>query len=418
MLRSCCFRCLGRRNGDGLLWHMDLKPHTTGEFSIAVVQANSSLEDQSQVFTSPSATYVGVYDGHGGPEASRFVNRHLFPYLHKFSSEHGGLSAEVIKKAFNATEEDFTHLVKRSLPVKPQIASVGSCCLVGAISGGELYVANLGDSRAVLGRKGFDGEKKLVAERLSTDHNVSCEKVRMEVEALHPDDKPVVVYCRGVWRIKGIIQGTRQFVTLPGITCFASCPSHVVAEVIVTLPSGHEIGVRGCPVSRSIGDIYLKKPEFHRDPIFQQYANYIPMKRPVLSSEPSIVTRKLRPHDLFVIFASDGLWEHLSDDAAIQIVSKHPRAGIAKRLVAAAIEEAAKKREVRYKDIKKIEKGIRRHFHDDITVIVMYLDDHKTSVDSNGKQSAIGSFTPPVDIYSYNVDEAVEHSGDRIFPQR
>lgn len=82
MLRSCCLRCLGRRNGDGLLWHTDLKPHASGEFSIAVVQANSSLEDQSQVYTSPSATYVGVYDGHGGPEASRFVNRHLFPYLH------------------------------------------------------------------------------------------------------------------------------------------------------------------------------------------------------------------------------------------------------------------------------------------------------------------------------------------------
>ncbi|KAL6961897.1 [pyruvate dehydrogenase (acetyl-transferring)]-phosphatase [Sarracenia purpurea var. burkii] len=61
---------------------MDLKPHASGDFSIAVVQANSSLEDQSQVFTSPSATYVGVYDGHGGPEASRFVNRHLFPYIH------------------------------------------------------------------------------------------------------------------------------------------------------------------------------------------------------------------------------------------------------------------------------------------------------------------------------------------------
>ncbi|KAF5939332.1 hypothetical protein HYC85_023591 [Camellia sinensis] len=69
MLRSCC-RCLGRRTGDGLLWHMDLKPHASGDFSIAVVQANSSLEDQSQVFTSPSATYIGVYDGHGGPEAS------------------------------------------------------------------------------------------------------------------------------------------------------------------------------------------------------------------------------------------------------------------------------------------------------------------------------------------------------------
>ncbi|KAK6136932.1 hypothetical protein DH2020_029325 [Rehmannia glutinosa] len=373
MLRSCCFRCFGRRNGDGLLWHMDLKPHTSGEFSIAVVQANSSLEDQSQVFTSPSATYVGVYDGHGGPEASRFVNRHLFPYLHKFSTEQGGLSADVIKKAFNATEEEFTRLVKRSLPVKPQIASVGSCCLVGAISDGELYVANLGDSRAVLGRRGFDGEKNLVAERLSTDHNVSYENVRREVEASHPDDTPVVVYCRGVWRIKGIIQ-----------------------------------------VSRSIGDIYLKKPEFHRDPIFQQYGSYVPMKRPVLTAEPSIVTRKLRPQDLFIIFASDGLWEHLSDEAAVQIVSKHPRAGIAKRLVAAAIQEAAKKREVRYKDIKKIEKGIRRHFHDDITVIVIYLDNHKTS--SNPKQGSVGCITPPVDIFSYYSDEAVENSGDKIFP--
>ncbi|KAL8541552.1 hypothetical protein ACS0TY_002715 [Phlomoides rotata] len=285
MLRSCCLRCLGRRNGDGLLWHSELKPHASGEFSIAVVQANSSLEDQSQVYTSPSATYIGVYDGHGGPEASRFVNSHLFPYLHKFSKEQGGLSTEVIKKAFNATEEEFTRLVKRSLPVKPQIASVGSCCLVGAISDGELYVANLGDSRAVLGRRGFDGEKKLVAERLSTDHNVSCEEVRREVEARHPDDSPVVVYCRGVWRIKGIIQ-----------------------------------------VSRSIGDVYLKKPDFHRDPIFQQYGNYVPMKRPVLTAEPSIITRKLRPQDLFLIFASDGLWEHLSDDAAVQIVSKYPRA--------------------------------------------------------------------------------------------
>ncbi|KAJ6815211.1 putative protein phosphatase 2C 78 [Iris pallida] len=67
---------------DGLLWHFDLKPHASGDFSIVVVHANSSLEDQGQVLTSPLATYVGVYDGYGGPEASRFVNSHLFSYLH------------------------------------------------------------------------------------------------------------------------------------------------------------------------------------------------------------------------------------------------------------------------------------------------------------------------------------------------
>ncbi|GKF84533.1 probable protein phosphatase 2C 63, partial [Tanacetum coccineum] len=32
------------------------------------------------------------------------------------------------------------------------------------------------------------------------------EEVRKEFEAQHPGDSPVVVYIRGVWRIKGIIQ--------------------------------------------------------------------------------------------------------------------------------------------------------------------------------------------------------------------
>lgn len=48
--------------------------------------------------------------------------------------------------------------------------------------------------------------------------------------------------------------------------------------------------------------------------------------------------------------------------------------GIARRLVKAALHEAAKKREMRYGDLKKIDRGVRRHFHDDITVIVLFLD--------------------------------------------
>lgn len=114
----------------------------------------------------------------------------------------------MIKKAFDATEEEFLHLVKRSWSARPQIASVGSCCLVGVIAKDVLYVANLGDSRAVLGRRVSENRKNMlvVAERLSVDHNVGVEEVRKEVEALHPDDSHIVVFSRGVWRIKGIIQ--------------------------------------------------------------------------------------------------------------------------------------------------------------------------------------------------------------------
>ncbi|KAL5561344.1 hypothetical protein UlMin_031091 [Ulmus minor] len=352
--------CCGGGGGDGLLWHSDLKSHASGDYSIAVVQANSTLEDQSQVFTSPSTLYVGVYDGHGGPEASRFVNRHLFSFFQKFATELGGISAEVIKKAFSATEEEFLRLVKTNFPARPQIASVGSCCLVGAIANDVLYVANCGDSRAVLGRRVSQSRKStVVAERLSTDHNVGVEEVRKEVEALHPDDSHIVVYNRGVWRIKGIIQ-----------------------------------------VSRSIGDLYLKKPEFLRDQISYQFGNTIPLKRPVMTAEPSILIRDLTQEDLFLIFASDGLWEQLSDQEAVEIVLRNPRAGIAKRLVRAALQEAAKKREMRYEDIKKIEKGIRRHFHDDITVIVVYLDHHQKSSRSRFKHHNVDYTSAPLDIYS------------------
>lgn len=45
-----------------------------------------------------------------------------------------------------------------------------------------------------------------------------------------------------------------------------------------------------------------------------------------MTAEPSIVIRELKKNDLFLIFASDGLWEHLTDKTAVEIVSKYPQA--------------------------------------------------------------------------------------------
>ena len=62
------------------------------------------------------------------------------------------MSAEVIRNAFLATEEAFLSLVTNAWPTRPQLAAVGSCCLVGLICEKTLYVANLGDSGVVMGR--------------------------------------------------------------------------------------------------------------------------------------------------------------------------------------------------------------------------------------------------------------------------
>ncbi|PHT83111.1 putative protein phosphatase 2C 60 [Capsicum annuum] len=330
---------------DGLFWYKDSGQHLIGEFSMAVVQANNLLEDQSQIESGslslldsgPYGTFAGIYDGHGGPETSRYINDHLFQHLKRFAAEQNSMSADVIRKAFQATEDGFFSVVAKQWPMKPQMAAVGSCCLVAVICNGILYIANLGDSRAVLGRL-VRATGEVLAIQLSAEHNACFEAVRQELHSMHPDDPQIVVLKHNVWRVKGLIQ-----------------------------------------ISRSIGDIYLKKPEYNREPLYAKFRLREPFERPILSSDPSITVQELEPHDQFLILASDGLWEHLSNQEAIDIVQNSPRSGSARRLVKTALQEAAKKREMRYSDLKKIDRGVRRHFHDDISVIVVFLDSNLVS---------------------------------------
>jgi pyruvate dehydrogenase phosphatase len=77
-------------------------------------------------------------------------------------------------------------------------------------------------------------------------------------------------------------------------------------------------------ISRSIGDVYLKKAEFNREPLYAKFRLREPFKKPTLSSEPSISVHQLQPQDQFIIFASDGLWEQLSNQEVVDIVQNNP----------------------------------------------------------------------------------------------
>lgn len=334
---------------DGLWWYKDYGKHVNGEFSVAVIEANSVIEDQCQVESgSLSAdgcgvrgTFVGIYDGHAGPEAARFVNDRLFHNVKKFTSENQGMSADIIRRAFLATEEEFLSLVENEWQTNPRIASVGSCCLVGIICNGVLYIANAGDSRAVLARE-EKSMNAIKAVRVSEEHNAKFVSVREELRTSHPNDENIVVLKHNVWRVRGLIQ-----------------------------------------ISRSIGDSYLKKAEFNRPPLLPKFRQAESFDHPILKAEPAILVQKITPEDQFLILASDGLWDHLSDQEAVDIVKSSPRDGIARRLVKAALEVAAKKRELRYSDLKKVDRGVRRHFHDDITVIVLFLNCHSPKTQSS-----------------------------------
>ncbi|KAF6174132.1 hypothetical protein GIB67_033664 [Kingdonia uniflora] len=76
------------------------------------------------------------------------------------------MSALVIRKAFSLS------VVRKQWHNKPQLASLGSCCLVAIICDGLLYVANTGDSWVVLGRS-EKAVREVKAIQLSTEHNAS-----------------------------------------------------------------------------------------------------------------------------------------------------------------------------------------------------------------------------------------------------
>jgi pyruvate dehydrogenase phosphatase len=79
-------------------------------------------------------------------------------------------------------------------------------------------------------------------------------------------------------------------------------------------------------VSRSIGDVYMKDARYNREPIKEKFRLPEPMDMPIMSATPTIMSHHLQPNDSFLIFASDGLWEHLSNEKAVDIVHSNPRA--------------------------------------------------------------------------------------------
>ncbi|KAL1542489.1 [pyruvate dehydrogenase (acetyl-transferring)]-phosphatase [Salvia divinorum] len=370
-----------------LWWQRESGHHHYGDYSMAAIKANIIVEDNCQLesgpmsldASGPSGTFVGIYDGHGGAQASRFISDHLFDHMKRIATEEGGMSDDVIKRAFMATEEEFLSKVEQEWEATPTMASVGSCCLVGVVCGGMIYVASSGDSRAVLGRS-FKPEIHMESIALSKDHNVNDETVRDELQMQHPNVENIVVQRGGVWRVKGIIQ-----------------------------------------ISRSLGDAYLKNPEFNRPPLLAKYRVPEPFDEPFILAEPTLEVHGIQPRDEFIIFASDGLWDHLTNQEAVDIVNSKSRRGIAEKLVKAALKALAKARNMKYKELRKIQIENRRNFHDDITVVVLFLDSKlisrsSTTASSSSSSSSRSLRVPTVSVRTYEIstDRAGPSSGTDV----
>ncbi|XP_009397960.2 probable protein phosphatase 2C 47 [Musa acuminata AAA Group] len=145
-------------------------------------------------FPSPGAFY-GVFDGHGGIDAACFVRNNILKYI--IEDVYFPASVEkAIKNAFMKVDHALAD--SRSLD-----RSSGTTALTALILDRSLLIANAGDCRAVLGKRGR-------AIELSKDHKPNCNAERRRIERLggsvydgYLNGQLSVARALGDWHMKG-----------------------------------------------------------------------------------------------------------------------------------------------------------------------------------------------------------------------
>ncbi|XP_040204895.1 integrin-linked kinase-associated serine/threonine phosphatase 2C isoform X1 [Rana temporaria] len=127
-------------------------------------------------------SYFAVFDGHGGSRAARFASQQLHSNLVKKLPRGEGSSVDKgIKKclieAFKQTDEEF---LKQAASQKPAWKD-GTTAICVLVADNILYIANLGDSRAIMCRMNEETQRPTVLS-LSREHNPTQYEERMRIQ--------------------------------------------------------------------------------------------------------------------------------------------------------------------------------------------------------------------------------------------
>lgn len=234
-------------------------------------------------------------------------------------------------RALAQAEGDFMYMVQQEMEDRPDLVCVGSCVLVVLLHGKDLYILNLGDSRAVLATISSCKNGSLTAIQLAETHTVDNEMECRQVLADHPDD-PSVIFGG---RIKGKLKLTRAF-----------------------------------------GVGYLKK-SIMNDALMGILRVRNLRSPPYVSTHPFTVSHSVSENDLFVVLGSDGLFDFFTNEEVVECVHHFiesiPLGDPAKHLVEQLVLRAAENVGFSTEELMRIPAGRRRKYHDDVTVIVIIL---------------------------------------------
>lgn len=222
--------------------------------------------------------YFGVFDGHGGTQvadvAAKMLHKNIMTQFRQKQVQPASRDEKIrgaIKEAFLLTDKEILSTAERK-----KFEQVGSTAVTAILHGNpklgtalRLVVANLGDSRAVLCRAGQ-------AVATSEDHKPSRidEKKRIERAG------GLVLQVRGCWRVAAS--------TNPNSSSKSSRREY-----------------QGLAMTRSLGDLYFKKPV------------------PLAVAEPEVQIIPLTDKDLFIVLATDGIYDVLPNQEVVDLALKH-----------------------------------------------------------------------------------------------
>jgi len=243
----------------------DFKDFKIGYACKKGLKPESPNQDDFCIFVTDSISIFGVFDGHGpyGHEISSFTHEMLPETVVKderFKED----PAQALKDAFPRTHDLCTDAAEKG---HFDCALSGTTATLALLKQGSLYVANVGDSRAVLARGSRGGELK--AEDLTQDHKPDCEAESRRIAA----------------------SGKGQVRRLEG-----DIPKRVFLK---------DKMYPGLAMTRSIGDT-------------------VGVDAGVIST-PDVTSRRIEQDWRFLLVCSDGVWEFINSQEAVDIISRyHP----------------------------------------------------------------------------------------------
>lgn len=231
---------------------------------------------RTQLQGSPNIHFFGVFDGHGqfGTQCSNFVKDRLVEVLASDSA----LLEDPVKaynNAFLRTNEEL-----HNSDIDDTMS--GTTAITALVVGDKLFVANAGDSRAVIALK--DGNK-IVAQDLSCDQT-----------PFRKDEYERVKMCGARVLSVDQVEGLKD----PNIQTWGDEETGGSDPPRLWVQNGM---YPGTAFTRSVGDSTAEKIGV------------------VAAPEVSVV--QLTPHHLFFVLASDGVFEFLSSQAVVDMASSY-----------------------------------------------------------------------------------------------